>query len=381
MRPARDPAIRASVPAMAREPLLWASAAAFTGAVLGLLGTFWQARLLYSFDLDPTADFSAAAMQACGQTLAALSLLGVPALLDASRPAGPRTVQSASRLASMIGVPLLAALTVASAAEAFYQWYLHTPEMARNLGPPPGLATASFWAAASLPAAVVLPFALVALPHRRWLGALLLVLCALTSPFGFAWFLLFPENLPSAGALPILVALGVFGWGVGALEAPVWGLLGATLFRGARERALGREERRRGTENLELARRLYEAGLGRGDASVVGELVSEDFRDPKSGARGKSGMRRLLEDLRATYPDLAVSVLHQEADGDLVRTRVLLSGTDRGRGVMWYPPTGRRVSFEAEFADRFRGGALVEHAGEADTEGLLEQLGHHRGVR
>lgn len=45
---------------------------------------------------------------------------------------------------------------------------------------------------------------------------------------------------------------------------------------------------------------------------------------------------------------------------------------------MWYPPTGRWVSFEAEFADRFRGGELVEHTGWVDTEGLLRQLGHHR---
>ena len=45
---------------------------------------------------------------------------------------------------------------------------------------------------------------------------------------------------------------------------------------------------------------------------------------------------------------------------------------------MWYPPTGRRVSFEAKFSDRFRDSVVVEHAGEADTEALIEQLGHHR---
>ena len=215
----------------------------------------------------------------------------------------------------------------------------------------------------------------MALAYRRWLGALLLGLCALTSPFGYAWFPLFPETLPPAGALPVLVALGFFGWGVGALEAPVWGLLGAMLFREARERALSREERRQGSGEPGTARRLYEAGLGQGDASVVGALVSEDFRDPKSGARGRSGMRRLLEDLRASYPDLAVSVLHQEIEGDLVRTRVLLSGTDRGRGVMWYPPTGRRVSFEAEFADRFREASWSSTRGRRTPRGCSSNWG------
>ena len=80
------------------------------------------------------------------------------------------------------------------------------------------------------------------------------------------------------------------------------------------------------------------------------------------------------------YPDLEVSVESQEAEGDVVRTRLTISGTDRGSGVMWYPPTGRRVSFEAEFVDRFSGGLLVEHAGRVETEGLLRQLGHHEEV-
>ena len=54
------------------------------------------------------------------------------------------------------------------------------------------------------------------------------------------------------------------------------------------------------------------------------------------------------------YPDLSVSVEGQETEGDLVRTRLTISGTDEG-GVMWYLPTGR-----------------------ADTEELLRQLGQHR---
>lgn len=89
-------------------------------------------------------------------------------------------------------------------------------------------------------------------------------------------------------------------------------------------------------------------------------------------------MERVFSALRRSYPDLAVSVEDQEAEGELVRTRLVLSGTDEG-GVTWYPPTGRCVSFSAVFTDRFRGGQLVEHAGEANTEGLLRQLGHPTG--
>ena len=95
-------------------------------------------------------------------------------------------------------------------------------------------------------------------------------------------------------------------------------------------------------------------GLAKNDPSVVEEVVSKDFRDPRRGVSGKAGMGRIVADLWATYPDLEVSVVGQEAEGDVVRTRLVLSGTDRGSGVMWYPPTGRWVSFEAEFADRFK---------------------------
>jgi predicted ester cyclase len=80
--------------------------------------------------------------------------------------------------------------------------------------------------------------------------------------------------------------------------------------------------------------------------------------------------------LRESFPDLVASVEGQEAERDLVKTRLTLSGTDWGSGVMWYPPTGRRVAFSATFEDRFSGGRLVEHGGSTDNEGLLRQLGH-----
>jgi len=83
---------------------------------------------------------------------------------------------------------------------------------------------------------------------------------------------------------------------------------------------------------------------------------------------------RVFSALWGSYPDLVVSVEDQRAEDDLVKTRVVLSGTDTG-GVLWYPPTGRRATFAAEFVDRFSDGRLVEHSGEADTEGLLRQLG------
>ena len=166
----------------------------------------------------------------------------------------------------------------------------------------------------------------------------------------------------------------LFGADLGIAEACLFTVLGAMLLGGARGRAV----RRQTEENCKKALRLYEVGLGKNDPSVVEEVVSKNFRDPRRSVSGKAGMGRIVADLWASYPDLSVSLESQEAEGEVVRTRLVLSGTDRSSGVMWYPPTGRWVSFEAEFTDRFRGGELVEHTGWVDNEDLLRQLGHHR---
>lgn len=106
-------------------------------------------------------------------------------------------------------------------------------------------------------------------------------------------------------------------------------LFGSMLVRGALSQARARAERSWSEGDLASACRLYEEGLGAGDFSVVDELASGDFRDPKSGARGRPGMERVFADLWASYPDLSVSVEGQEAEGDVVRTRLAISGTDR----------------------------------------------------
>lgn len=136
------------------------------------------------------------------------------------------------------------------------------------------------------------------------------------------------------------------------------------------------EEGRRAvaTENRRKARRLYEEAFGAGDFSVIDEVVAEGFFDHLGRRHGPEGFKRSVASLRRTFPDLSVSVEEQSAEGDTVTTRCTLRGVDRG-GVLWYPPTNRRAAFAAAYTDRFSDGMLIEHRGESDTAGLLEQLG------
>ena len=307
-----------------------------------------------------------------GELLVALSLLGVLPFLGG----GPG---AATRVAWLLGVPLVSLFLPLSLATAAFElgWFRfggQTP-----YGGPPPLFVAFITLATCLPSAAVVPFALAAfLRRRRGLGSVLLGLCVLAVPHLLVWQLISGGNLGEIPKSGTIVLLGGLGAGVGLIEASLWVLFGTVLLRGAQQRARGEEFRAREKANARAVRRLYEEGLGAGDASAVDEIVSEEFRDLKSGARGRLGMERAFSALRRSYPDLTVSVEDQEAEGDLVRTRLLLVGTDEG-GVLWYPPTGRRVGFSAVFSDRFEGGLLVEHSGEADTGELLRQLGHPTG--
>jgi predicted ester cyclase len=374
---AHDSPLRASWLAILYEPVLWAALAAFVGGALGLFGTFLQAALEISYTPTLSAIYFAAVAQYSGQALAAFSLIGVPSLL------GPRSKTKARRPVVLGGL-LLLLLASTFAVLVFFLIYMNTGEwLGASVRPTPPLYEAplplykvSFWTSIFLPMAVTLPYAVAAISARKIrLGTLLAFLCILNLPFLAIRFLLFPPApyVPSSA----LAVFGGYGWGVSLLEASFWALFGAALLRGAHERVLVKASRVREKENREAARHLYEEGLGRGNLSVVNEVVSEDALYLGRGTRGKLGMERLFTDLWASYPDLAVSVEGQEVEGDLVRTRLLLSGTDRGSGVMWYPPTGRHVRFKAECVDRFRGGVLVEHEVMADTEDLLRQLGHY----
>ena len=374
---ARDSPLRASWLAILYEPLLWAALAAFVGGALGLFGTFLQAALEISYSPTLSAIYSAAVAQYSGQALAASSLIGVPYLL------GPRSKMKARRPVVLGGL-LLLLLASTFAVLVFFLIYMNTGEwLGASVRPTPPLYEAplplyevSFWTSIFLPMAVALPYVVAAISARKIrLGTLLAFLCILNLPFLAIRFLIFPPApyVPSAA----LVVLGGYGWGVSLLEASFWALLGAALLHGARERVLANASRVREKENQEAARYLYEDGMGRGNLSVINKVVSENLLYLGRGTRGKLGMERLITDLWASYPDLSVSVEGQEVEGDLVRTHLLLSGTDRGSGVMWYPPTGRHVSFKVEYVDRFRGRELVEHEVMADTEELLRQLGHH----
>jgi len=365
------PVVQASSSSLLREPLTWAALLALVGSTVALAGTLswlsWESILNTSPGPIPMPPLLASWGPPSGDLLATLSLLGVYRLL------GRRT------WGVMAGGVLLLLRLAASVTFILYS-ALWLPAQVPASGELPFVfflfLQASLWLGPA--ASLLLALSGLLTEGKRGLGAVLLGLGLFGQPLVVAF-----DALPGETFYLSATTVVFLGWPSGGMnlpEAALFALLALLLLRGARQRTLGRLCESIARENERKARRLYEESLGRGELFVLKDIVSEDFCDLRHGERGKLGMECIVLRLRESFPDLVVSIESQEVDYDLVRTRLLLSGTDQG-GVLWFRPTGQRATFSATFEDRFRGGELVEHDGETDTKGLLRQLGHPEKIK
>jgi predicted ester cyclase len=132
------------------------------------------------------------------------------------------------------------------------------------------------------------------------------------------------------------------------------------------------------TEQIKaLARRVVDEIFSRGNIGIADELLATDFVEreelPPGISRDREGVKQLATMLRSAFPDLNVTVDDIVAEGDKVVLRQTWSGTHRGE-FMGIAPTGRKVSFGVIDILRVAGGKFVEHWGQMDGMGLMQQL-------
>ena|SRR5258706_16438788 len=89
---------------------------------------------------------------------------------------------------------------------------------------------------------------------------------------------------------------------------------------------------------------FYEAVWNRGLVDRCREFCAEDVLDVHHGQRGVQAMCDVVSSLRATFPDLTLTVDDVIAEGMRVVTRWTMRGTDEG-GLFSLPPTHGRVEF------------------------------------
>ena len=129
--------------------------------------------------------------------------------------------------------------------------------------------------------------------------------------------------------------------------------------------------------NRLLVGRYYASVGGAGDLADLEIFISPEYVDHNSepsSPRGPEIVRAHFTALRTTFPDFTLSIEFMLADGDFVATRVRGRGTHNGEW-MGIRPSGRVVHLRGINIDRIESGRITEHWGEADTVGMLLQMG------
>jgi steroid delta-isomerase-like uncharacterized protein len=122
--------------------------------------------------------------------------------------------------------------------------------------------------------------------------------------------------------------------------------------------------------------RLIEEVLNRGQIDLLAELVAPNHvgHHPLGDHYGREGLRIVVAEFRAAFPDLRVTVEDLVTEEDKVVHRFTLRGTHAG-SFMGIHPTGRAVTAAGIAIDRFADGKVAESWVSLDALSLLRQLG------
>jgi steroid delta-isomerase-like uncharacterized protein len=129
-------------------------------------------------------------------------------------------------------------------------------------------------------------------------------------------------------------------------------------------------------DNKALMGRIYEV-FNTGNLALADEVIAADAVDHQAMpgmAPGREGFKQLVTMFRAAFPDLECIIEDMLAEGDKVVTRLTMRGTHQGE-LMGIAPTGRPITVTGIDIVRFAQGQVVEHWGNQDDLGMLQQLG------
>jgi steroid delta-isomerase-like uncharacterized protein len=130
--------------------------------------------------------------------------------------------------------------------------------------------------------------------------------------------------------------------------------------------------------NKAIASRIIQQIFNEGRLDAAEEFVAAGYvgHDNARPAPliGQNGVKESAAGYRAAFPDLAISIAEQIAEGDRVVTRWEARGTHEG-DFFGVSPTGRQVTVTGITVDRYADGQLIEGWTNWDALGLLQQLG------
>jgi steroid delta-isomerase-like uncharacterized protein len=130
-------------------------------------------------------------------------------------------------------------------------------------------------------------------------------------------------------------------------------------------------------DNKAHVRQYLEEAWNKGNVGIIDELMTSDYARYMSGptqSLNRDGQKQRITTFRKAFPDLHLTIDDLIAEGDQVVFRITLRGTHQG-AFMGISPTGKPVTVTAIDIARFVNGKIVEHWGQMDALGLMQQLG------
>jgi steroid delta-isomerase-like uncharacterized protein len=126
-------------------------------------------------------------------------------------------------------------------------------------------------------------------------------------------------------------------------------------------------------ENKDLVRRLVLEVDNQMNPEAADRFVVPDVVDHSGTVSGRDGLKQALRLFASAFPDWYTTIEDLIAEGDQVVMRGVASGTHRGV-FMGIPPTGKQVTVPGIHIWRIKDGKIVEHWGESDWLGMMQQL-------
>ena len=130
-------------------------------------------------------------------------------------------------------------------------------------------------------------------------------------------------------------------------------------------------------KNKAIVRRFMEEVMNKKNLAAIDEFISDDMVDhnPAPGtASGLEGVKQTLGMFVSAFPDLRIGVEDLISEGDTVVMRVTTRGTHKGE-FMGIAATGKQVEISEIHIVRVAGDKMVEHWGNSDDLGMMQQLG------
>jgi predicted ester cyclase len=130
-------------------------------------------------------------------------------------------------------------------------------------------------------------------------------------------------------------------------------------------------------ENKAIVRRYLEESWNKGNVGIIDELMAPNYARYLAGQAkplDREGQKQRIAGFHKAMPDVHLAIDDLFAEGDQVVFRVTIRGTHQG-AFMGAAPTGKQITATAIDIARLADGRIVEHWGQMDTLGLMQQLG------